>query len=242
MDGGSQTIARDANGRFLPGSSGNPDGKRPGTRNRATLLHEVMREGDDRAMARLVVGRAVGGDAVAARFCLARLEPKPRGRPIALDLPEGARSIEAVDAAFDSALAQLAAGAITPTEAVEIARFLERRTRALRAWAKEEAKAGRLSTGNIDEPTQRNISSPRVSGERSERASDPGEGPVAAGAIAPASSEEAEAPPLPNLSPRGEEKRPLVHLHSACNSRLPTPHLMRHVLLGTTAYRSLAAG
>src|SRR5579872_6376859 len=94
MDGGSQTIARDAHGRFLPGCSGNPAGKQPGTRNRATLLREVLREGDDHAMARLVVDRAVGGDAVAARFCLARLDPKPRGRPIALDLPEGARSIE----------------------------------------------------------------------------------------------------------------------------------------------------
>ena len=84
MDSSRQTISRDANGRFLPGCSGNPAGKQPGTRNRATFLREVMQEGDGHTMARHVVERAVGGDAVAARFCLDRLEPKPRGRPISL--------------------------------------------------------------------------------------------------------------------------------------------------------------
>jgi hypothetical protein len=40
MDNPASTTAsaRDAAGRFLPGQSGNPAGKRPGTRNRATLI------------------------------------------------------------------------------------------------------------------------------------------------------------------------------------------------------------
>ena len=36
MDGSQHTITRDGNGRFAPGCSGNPTGKLPGTRNRAT--------------------------------------------------------------------------------------------------------------------------------------------------------------------------------------------------------------
>jgi hypothetical protein len=148
MDGSPQPIARGANGRFLPGCSGNPAGKQPGTRNRATLLREVMREGDGHAMARHVVERAVAGDAVAARFCLDRIEPKPRGRPISLDLPDGVSANAAVAAAFDSALRQLAEGEITPAEAVEISRFLESRVRALRAWAQ-----GQVGTGDGAAPT-----------------------------------------------------------------------------------------
>ena len=33
-------IQRDADGRFVPGCSGNPAGKLPGTRNRASVLAE----------------------------------------------------------------------------------------------------------------------------------------------------------------------------------------------------------
>src|SRR5262249_37073274 len=101
MDGSRQTISRDANGRFLPACSGNPAGKQRGTRNRATLLREVRQEGEGPTMARHVGGRAVGGDGVAARFCLDRLEPKPRGRPISLDLPENVTPAAAVTTAFD---------------------------------------------------------------------------------------------------------------------------------------------
>jgi hypothetical protein len=39
--------ARDARGRFQPGCSGNPAGKKPGTLNRATILKRVMAEGDE---------------------------------------------------------------------------------------------------------------------------------------------------------------------------------------------------
>src|SRR5579859_7079750 len=152
MDGSGQTISRDANGRFLPGCSGNPAGKQPGTRNRATVLREVMQEGDGHVMARLVVDRAVDGDAVASCFCLDRLEPKPRSRPISLDLPEGMSTAGAVAAAFDSTVRQLADGEITPAEAVEIARFLESRIRALRAGAQRQAEAGEPAADRLAAP------------------------------------------------------------------------------------------
>ena len=60
MDGtASPPVARDATGRFQPGVSGNPAGKRPGTRNRRTLLAEALREGEEAALARsIIVGPA----------------------------------------------------------------------------------------------------------------------------------------------------------------------------------------
>jgi hypothetical protein len=137
MDGSQQTIARDANGRFVPGCSGNPAGKLPGTRNRATVLAEALQAGEAENIARVVIDKAVSGDAVAARFCLDRLSPKPRGRAIRLDLPEGESAGGDVVAMFNSALRALASGDITPDEAVAVARFLEGRLRVLKAWAQE---------------------------------------------------------------------------------------------------------
>src|SRR6266436_8989375 len=77
MDGGDTNITRDANGRFVPGQSGNPAGKRPGTRNRASVLAEALLCGEAENIARVVIDKAVKGDAVAARFCLDRLSPRP---------------------------------------------------------------------------------------------------------------------------------------------------------------------
>jgi len=84
-----QEALRDGKGRFVPGHSGNPAGKKPGTRNRATALREALRDGEDCTVARIVIDKALAGDAVAARFIVDRLTPRPRGRAIALDLPEG---------------------------------------------------------------------------------------------------------------------------------------------------------
>src|SRR5476649_43591 len=117
---------RDAAGRFVAGASGNPSGKRPGTRNRRTVLAEALRDGEDNAVARVVIDKAVAGDAVTARFLLGLLSPKPRGRAITLDLPEDARPGDVV-AAFDATLAAMAAGEITPDAALTITRILDGR-------------------------------------------------------------------------------------------------------------------
>jgi len=138
MDAAAQTIDRDTKGRFRQGCSGNPAGKKTGTRNRATLLREALRDGEDATLARVVIDKALAGDAVAARFLLERLEPKPRGRPIHLDIPEGESPAGEVVATFNAALRAMAAGEITPDEAVSVARFLEGRMRVLKAWQLEQ--------------------------------------------------------------------------------------------------------
>jgi hypothetical protein len=130
--------ARDASGRFLPGRSGNPAGKKPGTRNRATEIREMLAAGEEMAVARTVIDKAKSGDAVAARFLLGLIcpRPRPRGRAIALALPDGARAGDTV-AAFNATLQAMAAGEITPDEAVTVTRMLDGRLEALNAFKLE---------------------------------------------------------------------------------------------------------
>jgi hypothetical protein len=127
--------ARDAAGRFLPGRSGNPAGKKPGTRNRATEIRAMLAEGDEMAVARTVIDKVTSGDAVAARFLLGLLCPLPRsrGRAITLTLPDGARAGDTV-AAFNATLQAMAAGEITPDEALTVTRMLDGRLEALNAF------------------------------------------------------------------------------------------------------------
>jgi hypothetical protein len=139
MDGINQMTMRDAHGRFVPGNSGNPAGKKPGTRNRATVLREALAEGEDVAAARIVIDKALAGDAVAARFIVDRLTPRPRGRTITLDLPGGKRAGDVL-AASNATIAAMAAGEITPDEALTVTKVLDGRLRALKAAAREAGR------------------------------------------------------------------------------------------------------
>jgi hypothetical protein len=132
LDMAEQCSARDERGRFVPGQSGNPAGKAPGTRNRATMLRAALDSDEGPAMARIVIDKALAGDVVTAKFCLDRLEPKPRSRAIEIDLPAGARARDLV-AVFDETVRAMAAGEITPDEAVQVTRVLDGRRKAIEA-------------------------------------------------------------------------------------------------------------
>ena len=62
--------------------------------------------------------------------------PAPRGRAITLALPDGARAGDTV-AAFNATLQAMAAGEITPDEAVTVTRMLDGRLEALNAFKLE---------------------------------------------------------------------------------------------------------
>jgi len=97
MEGVETAAERDTHGRWVPGRSGNPAGKRPGTRNRSTVLRAFLREGETEAAARAIIDKAVAGHLAAARWVIDGIAPKPRGRLIALDLPDDASFAEAMD-------------------------------------------------------------------------------------------------------------------------------------------------
>ena len=60
---------------FKPGESGNPSGKPPGAKNRATRLAQTLLDGEEEALVRKVIELAKGGDMQALKVCLDRLGP-----------------------------------------------------------------------------------------------------------------------------------------------------------------------
>jgi hypothetical protein len=128
--------ARDARGRFEPGVSGNPAGKQPGTRNLATRFRLLLEDGDFEAAGRLIIQKARAGNLAAARFIIDHVDPKPRGRAIALDVASDASLVERYAALTRAMLA----GEVSPQEAAAMARLLEREA-ALRAAVRQPAAA-----------------------------------------------------------------------------------------------------
>ena len=120
---------RGPGGGFREGQSGNPAGRRPGSRNRASLVLDALAEGEAEAVLQAMVRRAVEGDLKAAELVLARAWPVRKGRPVALDLPPVSTASGAA-AAFAAVLAALAEGRLTPEEAGAVTALLEAHVRA----------------------------------------------------------------------------------------------------------------
>jgi Family of unknown function (DUF5681) len=227
MDDTKDIAARDGNGRFLPGQSGNPAGKKPGTRNRATALRAALADGEEKAAARIVIDKALSGDAVAARFIVGRLMPRPRSRTIELDLPAGAGAADIL-AASNATIAAMAAGEITPDEALTVTRVLDGRLRALKAAARES-----LSPVHRKEPSpSRNRKEPSPSGRGQ------GEGVACGFAGAAERSSNSPHPGPPERLPKGPEGEGETSrgnaqpfrarlLHSACILQTPWPRPAR---------------
>src|SRR4051794_570358 len=120
MDALEHAATRTARGRWASGQSGNPAGRKAGSRNRASLLRELLDDGDVEAAITVLREKLRAGDGVAARFVLDRLFPKPRDRDIDLGLPppeDGTTLVEMLD----RIVSLMAAGEITIDEAGRMA-------------------------------------------------------------------------------------------------------------------------
>jgi hypothetical protein len=115
---------------FEKGRSGNPAGRRRGSRNKATLAAAALLAGESEALTRKAVQMALAGDPTAMRLCMERVLPPCRERTVKFSLPPikvaptaetcglSPRDISLAMNAVTSALAQ---GEITPGEAEKIA-------------------------------------------------------------------------------------------------------------------------
>ncbi len=112
-------------GRFKPGQSGNPAGRPPGARNRATLAVEALLDGDAEALTRKAVDLALDGDVTALRLCLERICPPRRDRPMSFALPPLETAADAPKA-IAAIVAAVADGTVTASEAAELATLVER--------------------------------------------------------------------------------------------------------------------
>jgi len=121
---------RDRRGRFLKGRSGNPAGRPPGLRNKATLAAEQMLDDEAEALTRVALDLAHGGDPVALRLCLDRIIAPRRERAVRFAMPPitGAADLAGAMAALALAAAQ---GIITPGEAAQLSQVVETYIRAI---------------------------------------------------------------------------------------------------------------
>jgi len=124
VDSVQEQVERNGNGQFRSGQSGNPAGRPPGSRNKATEAAELLLDGEAEALTRKAIDLALDGDPSALRLCIVRIIPPRRGRPVNFGLPavRGAADLAAAMAAITTAAGQ---GAITPGEAAELARVVE---------------------------------------------------------------------------------------------------------------------
>ena len=109
---------------FEKGESGNPAGRVPGSRNRATLLMESLMADDAEAIGRKAVAMAKEGDLAAIRLCVDRLAPRRKGTPVPFELPPLEKPADGAAAAAKIA-AGVASGELTPSEAAELAKVVE---------------------------------------------------------------------------------------------------------------------
>ena len=131
------TASRDTEGRFPKGVSGNPAGRPRGSRNQATQMAEMLLNVAAGQLTAKAIQRALRGDAVALRFCLARIIAPRRAPSVAFDLPpiDSAADLAGAMSALTAATAQ---GTLSPGEAGEIARVLETSLRVIEARRQEE--------------------------------------------------------------------------------------------------------
>jgi len=103
-------------GRWKPGQSGNPAGRKPGTGEVAKLRASLA--GDVPQILEALVTAAKAGDVQAARLVLERVLPpmKPVEQPVPLQLPEGGSLTEQGRVV----LSAVAAGDLAPTQAAQL--------------------------------------------------------------------------------------------------------------------------
>jgi hypothetical protein len=125
-------LRRDGRGRFVKGRSGNPAGRPPGARNKATIAAEAMLDGEAEALTRKALDLALAGDPAALRLCLDRVVAPRRERTVAFAMPAigGAADLAGAMAALAGAAAQ---GIIAPGEAAQLAQVVETYLRAIEA-------------------------------------------------------------------------------------------------------------
>lgn len=110
----------------MKGQSGNPAGRKPGSRNRVTELCADLLGDDADEIMRECIKRAKKGDAVALRLCVERILPirAARDRSVCVELPDVRTATDLVAAAA-TVIERAAAGDMSLSEAREFMGLLE---------------------------------------------------------------------------------------------------------------------
>jgi len=112
------------------GQSGNPAGRRRGSRNKATAMAALYLDGEAEGLVRKAVEMAYAGDALALRLCLERTIAPRRERPEPFRLPPVETAADLAPA-MAAVMAAAARGIITTGQAAEMASVIATRLRAV---------------------------------------------------------------------------------------------------------------
>ena len=123
---------------FVKGQSGNPRGRRYGSRNKATLAAAVLLDGESEALTRKAVELALASDPTALRLCIERILPPCRERPVKFTLPPIENAAD-ISVAMNAVTLALARGIITPGEAERIANVVDTFARAITTTKRRES-------------------------------------------------------------------------------------------------------
>jgi len=113
--------------RGRPFANGNP-GRKPGSKNRTTLVAAALLEGEAEELVRKAIELAKAGDVAMLKFLLERI--LPRERLIKLDLPRMQFADDAVEA-LGKVMSDVAEGRMTPSEGAAVAPLINSCARAI---------------------------------------------------------------------------------------------------------------
>ena len=117
----SRKNAADTRGKpFAKGNAGRPRG----SRNKATMVAELLLDGEAETITRKAIELAKGGDITAIRLCLERILPPRKDRPIAVDLPT-VSSVGDLKAVYAVVVRDVATGELTPDQGRAFSDLLE---------------------------------------------------------------------------------------------------------------------
>lgn len=123
---------------WKPGQSGNPTGKKPGSRNKATMAVLALMETGAKRIAEVVIDAAKAGDLTAARIVLDKLVPVVKERTVTLPTMPSTESPAGVAEAQAAILQAVAAGDLTPGEAATLSGIVENRRKAIETQELEQ--------------------------------------------------------------------------------------------------------
>jgi hypothetical protein len=133
--------------KFQKGQSGNPEGRPPGSRSKATLLIEQLLGDATKDITKKAIELAKAGDTTALRLCMDRIVPARKDRHIPFKLPKMESPEHAVKAAA-AIVEAVAAAELTPSEAAEMMKLVEGYTRILETEDHEQRLRALESTNN----------------------------------------------------------------------------------------------
>jgi hypothetical protein len=122
--------AKGKKGQFQRGVSGNPAGRRAGSRSKVLIALDALGEGEAEAIVTAIIDKAKQGDAIAARTILERVWPARKGARLTFDLPAVTKA-EDLPGAIAAVTLQVADGSISPDEGTAIIGMLESQRKAI---------------------------------------------------------------------------------------------------------------